>query len=291
MLDRPAVEEWIGVTSQARDDPLGAYGLRLEGLSRVADLLVPASADWPVVSVRLRRGATTGVREEIGENQATIVFRDVIGTVRRVPPTIVFTFAEQPAIEGVLHPYLSPAASLLAHWAGRECLHAGAFAHDDGAWGVVAERDGGKSTTLARLALEGVPIVADDLLVIEGGSVFAGPRAIDLRADPARRLGVGEALGVLGTRARWRLRISPVAASLPLRGWVFLEWGPSLSATPVAAGPRLERLARQRMIRLRPIEPLALLRLAALPAVVVRRPRSWESLEGTTRLLLDSLPT
>jgi hypothetical protein len=265
-------------------------GSAWKGSSRSQTSSSPHRPTWPLVFVELEQGAVGGRREHLGEDGATITFQDAVAEIRRTPPRVTFTFAGEPALDGVVHPYLSPAAGLLAHWHGHECLHAGAFVHGGTAWGLVAGRGGGKSTTLARLALDGVPVVSDDLLVLGDGTVFAGPRAIDLRGEPARRLGVGEPLGVLGTRARWRLRLPAVEASVRLGGWVFLEWGASLSAIPVSAGPRLERLARERMIRRRPTEPLALLRLASLPAVEVRRPRSWGSLRETVRLLLDSLP-
>ena len=41
----------------------------------------------------------------------------------------------------------------------------------------------------------------------------AGPRSIDLRPDAAARLGLGESIGVVGARERWRLRAPPVTAS------------------------------------------------------------------------------
>ena len=114
------------------------------------------------------------------------------------------------------------------------------------AWGLVADRGVGKSSTLARLALDGIPIVADDLLVIDEIVALAGPRAIDLRDEPARRLGVGEPLGIVGTRSRWRFRVHAVPPSVPVRGWVFLEWGEgeAPSVESVSARERLERLER-----------------------------------------------
>ena len=41
--------------------------------------------------------------------------------------------------------------------------------------GLAADRGVGKSSTLARLALDGIPIVADDLLVIDEIVALAGP--------------------------------------------------------------------------------------------------------------------
>ena len=268
----------------------GAYGLHLAGLTGLDHLLVDADTAWPTTLVEVEQGPITGIQDHLDESRGTVVFRDAVAMVERAPAVATFRFAGHPVPDALVHPYLAPVAGLLAHWRGQEALHAGAFVHDGGAWGVVADRDGGKSSTLAQLALDGSAIVADDLLVVDGADALAGPRAIDLRAEPARALGAGEPVGVLGTRSRWRLRLPPVPCATPLRGWVFLEWGSSLAVDEVPAPERLERLGAQRMIRRRPLDPEALLRLAALPATVIRRPRSLATLEETAQLLLQSLP-
>jgi hypothetical protein len=268
----------------------GAYGVHLAGLESLNELLVDAAPAWPTAVIEVERGPIAHFAETLDETRGTIVFRDAVAFVERAPARATFRFPGDPAPDALVHPYLAPPAGLLAHWHGREAIHAGAFVHRGGAWGVVAERGGGKSSTLALLSLEGSPIVADDLLVIDGEDALAGPRAIDLREEPARELASGDPIGVLGTRARWRLRLPPVPCATPLRGWVFLEWGASVDAERLPAGDRLERLGAQRMIRRRPIDPSALLRLAALPAVVIRRPRSLATLEETARLVLTSLP-
>ena len=268
----------------------GAYGLHLTGLRGVDELLVHADAAWPTATITVERGSIDGVTESLDESSGTVVFSDAVARVRRMPAEVIFQFPGEPVMDAIVHPYLAPVAGLLAHWEGREALHAGAFVHDGGAWGLVADRGGGKSSTLATLALDGVPVVADDLLVIDGQHALAGPRAVDLREEPARALGVGEDVGVLGTRRRWRLGLPAAPAMTPLRGWVFLDWGSSLSAEAISAPDRLERLGAQRMIRRRPLDPAVLLRLASLPAIAIRRPRSWAVLHDATRLLLDSLP-
>lgn len=268
----------------------GAYGLHLAGLTGVDELLVEAGPEWPTATVTVERGSLDGISESLDDTSGTIVFRDAVARVRRTPAEAVFRFPGEPVMQAIVHPYLAPVAGLMAHWRGREALHAGAFVHDDAAWGLVADRGGGKSSTLAALALEGVSVVADDLLVIDGRDALAGPRAVDLREEPARALGVGDDLGVLGTRSRWRFELPAVPATTPLGGWIFLDWGSSLSAEKVPAPDRLERLGAQRMIRRRPLDPSMLLRLATLPAIAIRRPQSWAALRETTRLLLDSLP-
>jgi hypothetical protein len=268
----------------------GAYGLHLRGLEPLDDLLVPAEKNWPTAQIEVQAGSIDGASERVDESSGTIVFRDAMARLERAPARAVFRFAASPTLDAVVHPYLAPVAGLFAHWQGRECLHAGGFVHDGVAWGLVADRGGGKSSTLAQLALLGVPVLTDDLMIVDDGRAFAGPRVIDLREEPAAALGVGEPLGVLGTRPRWRFRIPAATSSAALGGWVFLDWGTSLSVEVVPPSARLERLGQQRMIRRRPADPSSLLSLASFPAIVIRRPRSWALLQETTTAMLDALP-
>ena len=100
-------------------------------------------------------------------------------------------------------------AALAARWLRRESFHAGAVVVEGGAWAILGDKEAGKSSTLAHLALNGYTVLSDDVLVLERGSVFAGPRCIDLRAEPARRLGAREPLAVVGMRERFRIELGP----------------------------------------------------------------------------------
>jgi hypothetical protein len=268
----------------------GAYGLHLAGLGGLGDLLVTARHDWPTTEIVVEQGRIDRITEHLDENDATIVFGDAAVRVERDPARATFRFVSRTSVAAIVHPYLAPVAGLFAHWRGREALHAGGFVHQGAAWGIVADRGGGKSSTLAHLALNGLGVVADDLLVVDDVDVLAGPRSIDLREEPAHRLRVGVPLGRLGSRERWRARLPGVASASPLGGWIFLEWGTTVSVEPVSPRERLERLGAQRMIRRAPIDPSALLRLSTLPAILLRRPRSWDALPETTEALLGSLP-
>lgn len=268
---------------------LGAYGLTLTGLDAADKLLLKPDPSWPTLEIVLRRGPGDGGANRVGADQATMALLGASAHVERIPGRATFTFEHDVSIDAVVHPYLAPVAGLVNHWNGRESIHAGGFVLGGGAWGLLGERGGGKSSTLARLALGGVPVVADDVLVTHGERVYAGPRAIDLRREPAELLGAGEPLGVLGARERWRLHLDDVAATSALAGWVFLAWGPDVALNPVPAGKRLQRLAAERAIRLAPRDPEVLLTLAARPAWELRRPRSLSSLEAATKLLLETL--
>ena len=59
------------------------------------------------------------------------------------------------------HPILGTTAAAHAEWSGRLCFHAGCFLDGrERAWGVLGEREAGKSSALAWLAARGVPILA-----------------------------------------------------------------------------------------------------------------------------------
>jgi hypothetical protein len=185
-----------------------------------------------------------------------------------------------------VHPYLAPAAAVIARWMGRESMHAGAFAVDGRALGVVGTREAGKSSTLAWLARDGIDVLCDDMLIVDGPRPLAGPRSIDLRRDAAERLGAGEPIGVTGARERWRLRLAPLARGATLAGWVFLAWGERVEVRQLPGPERLARLAAERGLRLPPARPDALLELTSLPAWELRRPRGWESLPAAADRLL-----
>ncbi|MEU7620424.1 hypothetical protein AB0B27_30640, partial [Micromonospora rifamycinica] len=197
------------------------------------------------------------------------------------------TFHGPPLAPDVLaHPYLAPVATVFNRWAGRETFHSGAFVHAGRAWAVVGPRTAGKSSLLAALAARDVPVVADDILVVDHAKVYAGPRGIDLR-EPVP----GPTLATRTVRAgdRLRVRLPPIADRTPLGGWLFLGWGPTPTTTPVPPAELLTRLAGCRSWRRLPTDPTALLGLAALPAWDLTRPRDWAALRPTLRLVERTL--
>jgi len=268
---------------------VGAYGLRLENVERAKPLLIPAQPSWPRLTIRRRLGTGDAEHEWLSERAAVLKLQQGVIELDRGQGTATFVLPHRIRTAELVHPLLAPAAAVMAYWLERESFHASGVVAGGGVWGLIGERGSGKSTTVGRLALEGVGIACDDLLVVEDSNALAGPRSVDLRRDAAEHLGVGEHLGLVGARERWRLRVGPVPNSLPLLGWIFLAWGERVEVVAVGPGERLARLHANRGVNLPPPAPAATLELAALPAWELRRPRLWASLPSAVNCLLDAV--
>jgi hypothetical protein len=270
----------------------GCYGFRLVGVEQARRLLVDAPAGWPELTLGTARatGRDVPAADVVGPASATLPLHGSGWMeIEREGPRVTYHLPEAAADEELVHPYLAPGAAVLARWLGREAFHAGAVVADGGAWAVLGHRETGKSSTLAWLALNGHPVLADDLVVLDGPDALAGPRCIDLRGDAAARFGAGEPLGVVGTRERWRLLLEPVPARVPLRGWIVLEWADTVAVEPVRGPERLLRLIPHRSVRLEPPAPGALVELASLPVLAFRRPRRWDALAGAGERLVAAI--
>ena len=276
------------------DSLLGAYGLRLSGLEAASELLVPVTETAPAYAIEAKVGRPAPDPEFVDDDRGELLLRSggrIL--IDRTAGRVSFVVPHEVRPDELVHPYLAPAAAVIGRWHGRESIHAGAFAVDGDVWGVVGEREAGKSSTLAWLAMAGVDVLCDDMLVIDGRTPFRGPRSIDLRADAAERFEAGEAIGVTGARERWRLRLDQAPDGQTLAGFLLLTWGDRVEVRALGASERLQRLIPQRGVRLEPTRVEALLDLASLPAFELSRPRSWESLpEAGKRLIeLASTPT
>lgn len=277
--------------SAAPESPIGAYGLALRGVESARSLLVPAEPDWPAYELELRQGrGSDDPYDRVSEWAAELQLRNGGQIViDRAARRATFTAPSRLRIEELIHPYLAPVAAVIAYWLERESFHAGALVSGGGAWGLLGDRESGKSSTLGWLARHGHAIVCDDMLIVDGGQAFAGPRSVDLRGEAAEALGAGEPLGMIGARERWRLTLGPVEARLPLKGWIFLAWGDTLAVEPVSGSERIARLTQQRGVRLPPRDADRLLDLAQLPGWELRRPPGWDSLPQAAELLLDTI--
>lgn len=267
--------------------PRGAYGLTVRGLER-SGILAPSPGDaWPTVRIEQARidgePPPTSITPEraalrlLGGSQLVLEKRERVAT---------FLTPEPLDDDELAHPYLAPVGAVFAGWLGREAFHAGAFTVDGGAWALLGEKEDGKSTTLAWLALGGCPVLTDDILVVEGRAALTGPRCIDLREPAAERLDLLERAGAARSGERRRLPLPPIESEAPLCGWVFLAWGERVELTPLRPPERLVRLAQHHNGRISSNET-ALLELAGLPAWELRRPRDWERLPEVGERLLD----
>jgi hypothetical protein len=265
---------------------MGCYGFRVSGLPDAADLLLEAAPTWPELAVaRAEPDGEPPVHDQVGDDRARLPLAGG-GWMEVTPGTVTFRAVRRRPDGDLVHPYLAPGAALAARWAGRDSFHAGALVAGGGAWCVLGGKEDGKSTLLAWLALHGHQVLSDDLLVVDGGEAMAGPRCVDLREEAAGRLGTGDALGVVGVRERWRVRLGPAPAAVPLRGWVLLEWGDALAVEPVRGPDRLLALPPHRSVQLAPAAPETLLALSSLPVWRFRRPRRWDAIgDGAERLL------
>jgi hypothetical protein len=183
----------------------------------------------------------------------------------------------------IVHPLLAPAAMFFAAWLGHAAFHGGAFIHQGRAFGILAERFGGKSTTLARLASRGIPILVDDALVIDkNGMALAGPRCIDLRPEAISNHSVELVRG----GDKHRLRLPPIEAAYPLGGVFVLRWLDEFSITALPPSERLVTLAKH--CRPEVGRTAALLDLSQLPVWRLQRLRDPASLDHICDMILET---
>jgi hypothetical protein len=258
----------------------GAYGINIAGMGAARSMLVDARPDWPHLRLTTAVEDFPAAPEAVTEDRAELLLR--AGgrvTLDRSSGVARYSVPRRLSSDELVHPYLSPAAAVVAHWMRRLAFHAGAFAGPAGTWALAGDREAGKSSMLAWLALNGHDVVADDVLVLRNGTAYAGPRSIDLREGAAKRFGAGKALGVVGSRHRWRVALPPIEPELPFRGWIFLAWGERVEPVRLSASECLRRLMGQLALRIPAADPAYLLDLATLPAWELRRPRDWRKLD------------
>jgi hypothetical protein len=269
----------------------GAYGLTLAGLLDGSPELPIVPANWPDWTLNwCRSESEISVAGALRADDAELPVHPVgRALLSRVTHETCLMSPEQPSREYLLHPLLTGTAAVANAWLGRDGFHSGAIVIEGRAWGILGDKGAGKSTLLAAAALSGVPVLTDDLLILDEDQALAGPRILDLRREAADFFGVGEDLGVVGLRERWRLRLPDVEAAVPFGGWVVLAWGPAVRTRQLDSRSRLAVVAGQSAVTGRPPAPLRLLELAAKPTVVFSRPRRWDEVGDSLLLLRQEL--
>jgi hypothetical protein len=271
----------------------GAYGFRLvaPGLENGLPGLIPVPDDAPTVSLDWRR-ASARVGEETVEADRVVLARRRLNRmeVRRDPAEIILHLPEALDGEAIVHPLLTPPMAILARWRGDLTLHAGAFVSAGRAWGLVGEREAGKSTTLARLAERGCPIVADDLLVLQGTTAYAGPACIDLRPDVAERMPDTHFLGEVAGRPRHRMATPSAPPQVELGGFFVIGWSQDheVRVEPLGAEEGLKAIYGHEYIGLLgPAEPERILDLLGTPMWRVSRPSDWAPADEAIERMLE----
>jgi hypothetical protein len=267
----------------------GAYGLRIEGLGDEETLRVEGGHDWPPVHVRHAPGERSDAATELGDRQAVFQLLDCELRLDRERREATYICVRPLSVEEIVHPYLAPVANVFARWDGRESLHGGAFAAGGGAWALLGDKEAGKSTTLAWLASNGAEVMADDIVVLDSGNVMTGPRCLDVRDDVSKHLEAGSPASIPREGGRNRVKLPPLIGELPLRGFVYLEWGERTEVERITPAQRIERLQPQRQAARLHNDPLVQLDLAALPALVLRRRRGLEGLDEGAAALLEAV--
>jgi hypothetical protein len=267
-----------------------AYGYRIAGIEGGGALALRGAEAWPELSVSVGTGSPDPSRSVVlGEHRALIDTAAARLVLEREPVRLTVLSPNGLPDADLVHPCLWPPAAVFARWRGLETLHGGAFVDDRGAaWAVLGDRGAGKSSLLATLALAGHVVLADDLLVLDGAECFAGPRCLDLRPDTVNVLGLGSLPSVRSTQ-RSRLPLAPCDARFPLRGCLYLEWGPSVAAEPLNPAEHLGRLTGQRRIAGLGANVEQLLSLSGLPAFRLARPSAPESVHDTREAMSEAL--
>lgn len=267
---------------------VAAYGFLWSGINSPA-LRLGEAEDWPLLSVQ-RISASEGGASTVDSDRASIqTMAARLRLDRRSARVEIACSVPLPAPD-LVHPTLWPAASVFARWYGHETLHAGAFTVDgETAWAVVGERGAGKSSLLAALALRGVDVLSDDLVVIDGTRCFSGPRCIDLRPEATAALGLAGHAQVVRSTERRRLSLEPCRGTYRLGGLVSLAWGDAVHAARLTPAESFRLLVDHRRVPMLGADFPHLLELAGLPTLRFTRRREWRSLETSIAELIRTV--
>jgi len=270
------------------------YGLDMPHLGDAMSLTGPRSESWFPLDLRVESGNApdgTAFTASAGRAELTVA-GDLSVRVRREPGfTAVVTSPRPVADSRLVHPVLAFVGAVVARWTDRVPLHAASVVVGGRAWLLAAPPEGGKSTAAACLAERGHPVLADDLTVLAGRTVLAGPRSADLREPTVTALEGLRAGADAVPGGRWRRSLGAAPHEAPLGGIVLLEWGERFEVRPLGPVERLAALAAHDALSQGPASPAAFLDLLDVPMYAVRRPRRWDALESSLSALERLLTT
>ncbi|RMB77393.1 hypothetical protein AYK61_13805 [Rhodococcus sp. SBT000017] len=269
---------------------LGAYGLTLPGMPG-QNWLKSAPADWVPWSFVVDASPLVKRPPQHVSLDSAMLYTQPRGYVHIDRKRSVTTVRQGkfPVRDAYVHPLLASTALMVAEWNQRLVFHGGAFLDSAGyVWGVLGDREHGKSSFLGWCVANGVEVFSDDLVVTDGHQVLAGPRCIDLRQSAAEHFGVGVDIGVVGTRRRWRVQLDDGVASAPLGGWIALKWGET-SVRAMTAQERVAMLIANRGISVGQNHQVPWLNSISAPAFEFRRPQDWGHVDVAMQSLVRSV--
>lgn len=191
------------------------------------------------------------------------------------------------ATPALVHPVMAFVGAVVASWTGRLSFHAAAVVIQGRAWLVLAHPGGGKSTLAVTMRAHGHAVLSDDLAVVDGRTVLAGPRSADLREEAAAHLAIGRLHHALAGRERWRTDLGTAPYEAPLGGMVTLEWAEGFSLRRPGVAERLGILATFDALGRGLVRPSAFLDLLDVPLYEIRRARDWSGMDATLSSIED----
>lgn len=250
---------------------------------------VPDSGDWPtlVVDACLTSGPRPPAHHVDDDRAVILTLGGGYTEIDRATGHCRIYAPQRLEPHELVHPELAGPAGVMAQWHGLTATHAGGIVIDGVAWGVLGDKEAGKTTLLAHLHAAGHDVLADDVVITGKGLAYAGPRGLDLRPGAAEAFRThGTVLPVRGGE-RFRMPLRPIPFTVPFGGWVVLGVAERTSVARVPVAERLQWLAPQIMMGQN--DRHARLEQIALPMWRLDRPKTWSSLESAEDALIATL--